>query len=59
MFYSLWYNTFLIINYVKGSEEPEQRLLTRNDSDIEIISNPSEKSVEILEVISRFVIHCF
>lgn len=36
-----------------GSEEPEEQMFFRNESDIEIISNPSENSVEILEVISR------
>lgn len=36
-----------------GSEEPEEQMFFRNESDIEIISNPSEHSVEILEVISR------
>ncbi|XP_050443704.1 uncharacterized protein LOC126847486 isoform X2 [Adelges cooleyi] len=40
------------MNSRSGSEEPEQRKLSRNDSDVEIISNPSEKSVEVLEVIS-------
>ncbi|XP_060865982.1 uncharacterized protein LOC132941813 isoform X4 [Metopolophium dirhodum] len=40
------------INSRSSSEEPEQRIFSSNDSDIEVISNPSEKSVEILEVIS-------
>ncbi|XP_050056427.1 uncharacterized protein LOC114132536 isoform X2 [Aphis gossypii] len=40
------------INSRSSSEEPEQRILNSNDSDVEIISNPSENSVEILEVIS-------
>ncbi|XP_060854807.1 uncharacterized protein LOC132932444 isoform X2 [Rhopalosiphum padi] len=40
------------INSRSSSEEPEQRIFSSNDSDIEIISNPSENSVEILEVIS-------
>ncbi|XP_025410388.1 serine/threonine-protein kinase 11-interacting protein isoform X2 [Sipha flava] len=40
------------VNSRSSSEEPEQQQLSRNDSDIEIISNPSENSVEILEVIS-------
>ncbi|CAI6367244.1 unnamed protein product [Macrosiphum euphorbiae] len=40
------------INSRCSSEEPEQRIFSSNDSDIEVISNPSEKSVEILEVIS-------
>lgn len=41
------------INSRSSSEEPEQRIFSNNDSDIEVISNPSEKSVEILEVISK------
>ncbi|KAL5240878.1 hypothetical protein ACI65C_008288 [Semiaphis heraclei] len=40
------------INSRSSSEEPEQRIFSSNDSDVEVISNPSEKSVEILEVIS-------
>ncbi|XP_050520499.1 serine/threonine-protein kinase 11-interacting protein isoform X2 [Daktulosphaira vitifoliae] len=38
------------VNSRSSSEEPEQRKFYRNDSDVEIISNPSENSVEILEV---------
>lgn len=41
--------------FFQGSEEPEQRTLSRNDSDVEILSNPSDSSVEVLEVISTYV----
>jgi len=51
--YMLIYITkYELLLFFLGSEEPEQRTLSRNDSDVEILS--SDGSVEILEIISRY-----
>ncbi|VVC40112.1 Hypothetical protein CINCED_3A010414 [Cinara cedri] len=41
------------INSRSSSEEPEERKLSINDSDVEIISNTSGSSIEVLEVITE------